>query len=55
MTIRDMKVFLTVCEEQSMSAAAVKLNISQSAVSQAIREIERHFGTKVFDRVGNKV
>lgn len=55
MTIRDMKVFLAVCEEQSMSAAAAKLSISQSAVSQAIREIERHFETKVFDRVGNKV
>ena len=38
-----------------MSAAAAKLSISQSAVSQAIREIERHFDTKVFERVGNKV
>ena len=55
MTVRDMKVFLAVCEAQSMSAAAAKLSISQSAVSQAIREIERHFDTKLFDRVGNKV
>ena len=55
MTIRDMKVFLAVCEMQSMSAAAAKLNISQSAVSQAIRAIEKHFDTKMFDRVGNKV
>jgi len=55
MTIRDMKVFLAVCEMQSMSAAAAKLNISQSAVSQAIRTIEKHFDTKMFDRVGNKV
>lgn len=55
MTIRDMKVFLTVCNSQSMSAAAAKLSISQSAVSQAIRAIERHFDTKLFQRVGNKV
>lgn len=55
MTIRDMKIFLAVCEAQSMSAAAARLSISQSAVSQSIREIERHFGTKVFERVGNRV
>lgn len=38
-----------------MSAAAANLSISQSAVSQAILDMERHFDTKLFDRVGNKV
>jgi len=38
-----------------MSAAAAKLSISQSAVSQAIREIEDHFNIKLFVRGPNKL
>jgi len=55
MTVRDIKVFLAVCEAQSMSVAAANLSISQSAVSQAIREIEHYFETKLFYRSSNKV
>lgn len=43
-----------VVRKGSFSAAAVKLNISQSAVSQHIRQLEDQFGP-LFDRVGKQI
>ena len=37
MTIRHLKIFITVADAGKMSAAAEKLYISQPSVSQAIR------------------
>ena len=39
MTFRHMNIFLYVCDERSMTAAAEKLRISQPSVSQAIAEL----------------
>jgi len=35
----------------SFSAAAAELNITQSAVSQAVRQLEAQLGISVFERV----
>ena len=40
MTVRHMYIFKTVCECQSITAAAGKLNMTQPAVSVAIKELE---------------
>lgn len=47
MTIRTLKIFITVAEENTMHAAAKKLYISQSSVSQAISELEKQYGNQI--------
>ena len=48
MTIRHLRIFIAVAENKKMSLAAKKLYISQPTVSQAIRELEEHYGVKLF-------
>ncbi|MGB8453488.1 MAG: LysR family transcriptional regulator [Anaerocolumna sp.] len=50
-----MKIFVSVCQEKSVSLAAKKLYISQPAVSNAIKELEEHYGTPLFDRISKKL
>lgn len=44
------KVFCTVVERGSFTAAAAQLSYSQSAVSQAVRTLEEELGTALVDR-----
>lgn len=55
MTIRHLKIFVVVAENSNMSTAAKKLFISQPTVSQAIRELEEHYGVKLFERLSKKL
>lgn len=48
--LHALQAFVTVCETSSMTAAAKKLRVSQSAVSQAIAALEREQGVVLFDR-----
>ena len=41
------KVFYYVCQEGSLTAAAQRLCISQPAVSQAVRQLEKEAGAKL--------
>ena len=43
MTLRTIRIFVTVAEEKTMHAAAKKLYISQPSVSQAISELEKEY------------
>ncbi|MGN0173259.1 MAG: LysR family transcriptional regulator [Acutalibacteraceae bacterium] len=43
-------VFCEVAREKSLSAAAKKLYVSQSAVSQSIKQLEKSLDAKLFDR-----
>ena len=45
-----LKVFETVAQLGSFTAAARKLGVSQPAVSQHINELEKHMGTKLVSR-----
>lgn len=47
--------FITVAEEKGFSAAAVKLGISPSAVSQSIRSLEQRLGLVLFNRTTRSV
>ncbi|MCI6284819.1 LysR substrate-binding domain-containing protein [Selenomonas sp.] len=55
MTLRHFRIFQTVCRLSSMTAAANELHISQPSVSQAVRELEEHYGTALFDRIGRQL
>lgn len=55
MTIRHLKIFVSVAENGKMSTAASKFFISQPAVSQAIKELEDYYGVLLFDRISKKL
>ena len=55
MTIRHLRIFLAVCDTGSMTKAADQLFMSQPSVSQAVREMEEHYGVKLFDRISKKI
>ncbi|WMY10888.1 LysR family transcriptional regulator [Paraburkholderia phenoliruptrix] len=48
--LRALQAFVAVCETGSMTAAAKRLGVSQSAVSQAVAALEREQGIDLFDR-----
>ncbi len=53
MTLRSLKIFVTVAELQNMTKAAEKLIITQSSISQAIADIEEEYNVVLFDRLKN--
>lgn len=55
MTLRHLTVFLCVCDEKNMTAAAEKLHIAQPSVSQTIAELEKYYNVKLFERLGRKL
>jgi DNA-binding transcriptional LysR family regulator len=48
--LKALKAFLTVAELANMTTAAKRLGLSQSAVSQAIRQLEESIGAVLIDR-----
>jgi LysR family transcriptional regulator, carnitine catabolism transcriptional activator len=52
---RHLAIFLSVVDEGSFTAAGDVLDMSQPAVSQAIRELEEDLGTALFHRLGRSV
>ncbi|WP_372998825.1 LysR family transcriptional regulator [Lutispora sp.] len=55
MTIRHLRIFIEVVDSGKMSIAASRLFISQPTVSQAIRELEEHYGGLLFERLSKKL
>lgn len=55
MTIRHLRVFVTVCELNSITKAAEKLFMAQPAVSCAIKELEDYYDIKLFDRISRRL
>lgn len=54
-TFRHLKIFVTIAEYGTMRKAAEVLYISQPSVSQAIQELEEHYGVKLFDRLSRRI
>lgn len=54
-TLRQLQVFAAVIEAGSMRGAAVKLGLSQPAVSMIVADLEQNFRCRLFDRWGKKI
>ncbi len=56
MTLRHMEIFCAVCNcGCNTTRAAERLNMTQPAVSLAIKELERYYGIMLFDRIGRRL
>ncbi|GGF12473.1 LysR family transcriptional regulator [Youhaiella tibetensis] len=49
-TIRQLQYFIAVAEQGTVSGAAQTLSISQSAVTEAIKDLEQDLGVELFER-----
>lgn len=54
-SLRHLRIFAAVYDENSMTAASRKLFMTQPSVSQAIKELEREFGVMLFERLSRKL
>jgi DNA-binding transcriptional LysR family regulator len=54
-TLRQLEVFLATARLEHLSNAALQLAMSQSAASDALKELEHQFNLKLFDRVGKRL
>ena len=55
MELRQLEVFVAVAEERSFTRAADRLHVVQSAVSAAVRSLERELSTALFHRTTRTV
>ncbi|WP_339843877.1 LysR family transcriptional regulator [uncultured Halopseudomonas sp.] len=55
MTLRQLQVFRAVCSCHSFSRAAEEMALTQSAVSQQIRQLEEQIDQPLFEYVGRKL
>lgn len=55
MTKRGLDIFVSVCENGSMSKAAKALLITQSSVSQVIIDMEKEYNIVLFERLNNQL
>lgn len=55
MEIHQLKYFIAIVETGSFSKAAKRCYVTQPSLSQQIIKLEKEFGKKLFDRLGNKV
>ena len=56
MNIRHLQIFISVCEhDNNITQAAKAMFMTQPSVSQAIRELENHYGVRLFDRLSRRL
>ncbi len=53
--LRQIRAFVVVADEASFTRAAARLNLVQSAVSAAVRTLERQLGVQLFERTTHHV
>jgi DNA-binding transcriptional LysR family regulator len=51
----DLQVFVAAAELENFSAAAQELHLSQPAITQRIRSLEKQLGVQLFERQGRRV
>lgn len=55
MTIRHLRIFVSVCEHNSVTRAAEALYIAQPTVSHCIAELEKQYNVELFDRINQRL
>lgn len=55
MTKKHLSIFAAVFEENSITAAADRLYMTQPAVSLAIRQLEEYYGVRLFERLNRRL
>ena len=55
MDLRHLRYFINVAETASISKAALRVHISQPALSRQIHDLEIELGLRLFDRVGRRI
>ncbi len=55
MTLRHLKIFVAVCDEGGVTAAARALYMAQPSVSLALQELEGYYGVPFFDRIARRL
>jgi DNA-binding transcriptional LysR family regulator len=54
-SLRQLEVFLATARHENLSRAARELNMSQSAASDSLKELEHQFDIQLFDRIGKRL
>ena len=55
MTLEQLRIFVAIAERQHVTATARALNLTQSAVSNALAALEERHAIRLFDRVGRGI
>lgn len=55
MTIRHLKIFVSVCEHNSVTRAAEALYMAQPTVSRSLAEMEKHYNVELFERINQRL
>jgi len=51
LSLKQIRYFIAAAESGQISQAAIELNVSQSAVTAAVQQLEATLGTRLFDRI----
>ena len=54
-SLRQLEVFLQIAHFENITRAAQQMNMSQSAASSALSDLEKHFNIQLFDRIGKRL
>jgi len=55
MTLKELELFYNLSDNPHISQLASKINMSQSAISLAVKSLEKKLGEPLFDRIGKKL
>lgn len=55
MTLKELNIFYKICQNPNLTSLAKEINISQSAVSIAIKSLEKKLNEPLFNRVGKRL
>jgi DNA-binding transcriptional LysR family regulator len=55
LTLRQLRIFVAVADQESLAGAGRLLRLSQATVSEALRDLEAVIGQVLFDRTGRKL